>query len=133
MLDRDLTSGRFGSDTVRAVQLLTRARDYALGTLNERHLSDAVVEPVFAWIRGSRDERLRHVSDEIHAIQSAVTNLLDDEEGNVRETIAAMRTEPGRPIWQSIRDGVDGALANLYGARDTYSSRHVLRAAGGIR
>jgi hypothetical protein len=132
MLDRDLKAGTFGSDTVKAVQLLTRARDYAIDTLDQRHLGDAVVEPVHAWIRTSRDERVRVVGDQIFGIQSAVRNLLDDEEGNVRETLAEMRSNPSRRIWQSIRDGVDGALAALYGSRDVYSARHVLRAAGGL-
>ncbi len=133
LLDRDLKSGAFGSDTVRAVQLLTRARDHAIGTLDDRHLSDAVFDPIHAWAKASRDERVRVVGTEAFAMSSAVRNLLDDEEGNVRETIAAMRTSPTRWVWQSIRDGVDGSIAALYGARDVSSSRHVLRAAGGIR
>lgn len=132
MLDRDIKAGSFGSDTVRAVQLLTRARDHALGTLNDRHLSDAVLDPIHAWAKAGKDERVRVVGNEAYAIQSAVLNLLDDDEGNVRDSIASMRTNPGRSSWQAVRDSVDGAIASLYGSRDVYSSLHVLRAAGNL-
>ena len=133
LLDRDLKAGAFASDTVRAVQLLTRARDYAIGTLDDTHLSAAVLDPIHAWAKAGGDDRVRVVGTEAFNIASAVRNLLDDEEGNVRETIAAMRTAPSRQVWQSIRDGVDGSIAALYGARDVSSARHVLRAAGGLR
>ncbi len=133
MLDRDLTAGSFGQDTLRAVQLLTRARDHAMGTLDDTHLSRAVLDPIHAWAREGRDERVRVVGTEAFAIRSAVVNLLDDEEGNVRDSIASMRTNPGRRSWQAVRDSVDGAIGSLYGAREISSSLHVLRAAGGLR
>ncbi|MCW2920441.1 MAG: hypothetical protein JWL76_315 [Thermoleophilia bacterium] len=133
LLDRDLKATAFGQDTVRAVELLTRARDYAIGTLDDTHLSHARLEPIHDWARNSRDDRVRVVGEQAFAIQSAVRNLLDDEEGNVRETIAEMRSSPDARVWQSIRDGVDGAIANLYGSRDVYDALHVLRAAAGLR
>lgn len=134
MLDRDLKRGVFSTDTVRAVSLLTRARDYALGTLDQRHLSNAIQIPVIDWIRANQDDdRIRAVGHDMFRLERAVTDLLDDDEGNVREEIAAMRTDPSRRVWQSIRDGVDGSIATLYEARDIGSSQHILRAAGGLR
>lgn len=133
MLDRDLKSSSFAADTVRAVELLARAREYAEDTLRDTHLSDNVLEPIHAWIRTSRDERIRVVSDSAHAIQSAVTNLIDDEEGNVADLIASMRTDATRGTWKAMRETVDFSLESLYGSRDTSGAEHVLRAAGNLR
>ena len=133
MLDRDIKAGAFGQDTVRAVHLLTRARDHAMGTLDDTHLSQAVLEPIHDWARAGKDDRVRVVGNEAHAIQSAVYNLLDDDEGNVDELLASMRTNADKRTWQSVRDSVDGAIATLYGSREISSSLHVLRAAAGLR
>jgi hypothetical protein len=130
MLDRDLKSGRYTPDTVRSVLLLTRARDYARGTIETRHLAADVRQPVIKWIRDGSDTRIDMVATTMYDAISAVTNLLDDDEGNVREEIAEMRAAPSRRVWQSIRDGVDGAIASLYAARDISGATHVLRAAG---
>ena len=132
-LDRDLKAGTFSPDTVKAVELLARARDYALDTLDERHLSRGVTEPVYAWMRANaKDDRLRFVGQAISDIQSAVRNLVDDEEGNVRDSIRSLRTNPGRASFQAVRDALDGSIGMLYGARDVYDARTVLRAAGDI-
>lgn len=134
MLDRDLKDHVLSSDTVHAVELLTRARDYALETLDQKHLSTDVQAPVIEWIRANRtDDRIRAVSNDMFELQRAVTDLMDDDEGNVREEIAAMRTDPTQRLWKRIRQGVDGSIANLYDARDVSSAQHILGAAGGLR
>ena len=132
LLDRDLATGTFAPDTVRAVHLLTRARDYASRELRERHLSQDVLDPIDRWARTSGDMRVRVVGDQAYALRRAVYDLLDDDEGNVDELIASMRTTATRSTWQSVRDAVDGSIGELYGARDVGSARHVLRVAGGL-
>ena len=130
-LDRDIKAGVFSPDTARAVELLARARTYAHDTIRSRHLSYEVTEPIHDWVQAhATDTRLPFVGNAIEDIKSAIANLVDDEEGNVRETIAAMRTEPNHWIWESIRESVDMGLARLYGAREVSGELDVLRAAG---
>lgn len=133
-LDRDLGAGTWSPDTVKAVELLARARDYARDTLDRRHLPRELQRSVHAWIRDNAgDQRIRVVSTDISRIDRAVTDLLDDDEGNVRDEIVTMRQAPGRRAWQAVRDALDGGIAALYDARDIGASQHVLRAAGGLR
>lgn len=133
-LDHDLKAGVFSPDTVKAVELLTRARDYAYDTLEERQLPSELQTTLHDWIRANpKDDRIGVVFNDIYDLEHAVQDLLDDDEGNVREEIAAMRAHPSRRSFQSVRDSLDGSIAALYEARDVSSSMHVLRAAGELR
>jgi hypothetical protein len=133
-LDHDLKAGVFTPDTVRAVELLTRARDYAYDTIEERHLTQDVQVALHDWIRANpKDDRIGVVFDDSYEIEHAVQDLLDDDEGNVRDEIAAMREHPSRRTFQSVRDSLDGSISALYESRDISGSTHVLRAAGNLR
>ncbi len=132
ILDRDLRSGTYGADAIRAVQLLTRARDYALETITTRHLSREVMEPIIDWIRSSGDERTRVVSHQAFDMRNAVENLLDDDEGNVRDELHEMYNNPSERSWRTVRRSLDFSIESLYGARDASTALHVLRAAGGL-
>lgn len=132
-LDRDLRAGTYASDTVRAVELLTRARDYAIGTLEQRHFTRDLQMKLHAWTQANpEDARIRVVSADISQVERAVQDLLDDDEGNVREEIANMREQPGRRSYQAVRDSLDGSIAALYESREMSGSAHVLRAAGNL-
>jgi hypothetical protein len=133
-LDHDLKAGVFSPDTVKAVELLTRARDYAYDTLEERLLPNDLQVALHDWIRANpKDDRIGVVFNDIYDLEHAVQDLLDDDEGNVREEIAAMRERPSRRTFQSVRDSLDGSISALYDARDVSTSTHVLRAAGELR
>ena len=134
LLDRDLKAGVFSPDAVKAVDLLTRARDYAIGTLDQRDFTRDLQVKLHDWTKANpKDERIRVVHTDIYEIEHAVTDLLDDDEGNVREEIAAMRERPSRRSYQAVRDSLDGSISALYESRDVYGSKHVLRAAGELR
>jgi hypothetical protein len=133
-LDHDLKAGVFSPDTVTAVELLTRARDYAIDTLQERDLPSTLQSQLRDWVRANpKDQRIGVVLEDISDLEHAVQDLLDDDEGNVRDEIAALRANPSRRTFQSVRDSLDGSIAALYDARDVSGATHVLRAAGELR
>jgi len=131
-LDADLKSGRFKGDTVRAVDLLTRARDYAIGTVEQKHLPASLQDALDGWRRANKhDERLSVVHRVLYDIEHTMMDVLDDDEGNVREAIASMTSEPGIGSWRAVRGSLDGAISSLYELRGTlHGPQHVIRAAG---
>lgn len=132
MLDRDLKAGTFPSDTVRAVELLTRARDYGIAQLDQKHLPRKLVTRLHDWAYANKsDGRLGVVPETIYRIEHATADFLDDDEGNVRDSIRSMRTNPGPSSWKAVRSSLDHAIAETYGVRDSlHSPRHVVYAAG---
>jgi hypothetical protein len=133
MLDRDLQAKRFSPDTLHAVDLLVRARKYGLEGVDS-HLTHEVTEPVMDWARRADHPGTETVTTALWDARRAVEDLLDDDEGNIRDSIETMRTEPGANSWQAVRDALDWSLGTLYEARrESQDARYTLNDVSGQR